>query len=121
MYKRATEGLTLDLADASRGIGKAKGDVYVDIEDLIDGGAGNDILTGGGHYDSFFIGAVHDVITDFRPGIKTIWDGMLSAVKLVNTFAEMTEAGVGLDFGTDASLTLQGRAGEKDMRSYLFL
>lgn len=159
MYKRATEALTLDLADPSRNTGEAEGDTYVDIEemvagraddlvwgdnaanrlwgregndqirgrdgddtilgghgnDLIDGGAGNDILTGGGHHDSFVFGAGHDVITDFRPGIETIWldaaalwSGTKSATKVVDSFAEVTEAGVVLDFGADASLTLEG-------------
>lgn len=159
MYKRATDALTLDMADASRGTGEARGDVYVGIEEMVagraddmlwgddaanrlwgregddriwgragndeiygghgedtlTGGAGNDILTGGGHHDSFVFNAGHDVITDFRPGIETIWldaealwDGQMGAGKVVSTFAEVTEAGVVLDFGPNASLTLDG-------------
>ncbi|WP_428929917.1 hypothetical protein [Marinibacterium sp. SX1] len=47
MYKRATDPLTIDLANAGRNTGEAAGDSYVDIEEMV-GGRADDFVWGDG-------------------------------------------------------------------------
>ena len=74
---------------------------------ILDAGKGDDILTGGGGADTFFVGngEGHDTITDFTPGVdrlalKELFDWRAAAVD--------TASGVLLELPSGDSVLLQG-------------
>ena len=83
--------------------------------DTLDGGAGNDTLRGGTHADAFVFNAGRDVIEDFRLTDHdrlvlddALYGGGLSAGEVIATYATILGSTVVFDFGTGATLTLQG-------------
>lgn len=84
-------------------------------KDWLEGGKGNDQLSGGSHADTFVFESGHDTITDFELGTDTIalmaealLGGELGAGKVINTYAEVTDAGVVFTFDGQTSLTIEG-------------
>ena len=83
--------------------------------DTLDGGSGNDILRGGTHADTFVFNAGSDLAEDFRLADHDrllledgLYGGGLTAAEVVATYASVVGNTVVFDFGTGATLTLQG-------------
>ena len=83
--------------------------------DRLDGGYDNDTLRGGTHSDTFVFNAGRDVVEDFRLTDLDrlliedgLYGGGLTAQEVVSTYASVTGSTVVFDFGTGATLTLQG-------------
>lgn len=80
--------------------------------DLLDGGTGDDLLVGGSGADVFIFTGGNDTITDFSMVDslqidRNVWAGSLS--QLLDN-AEVTDAGLVLDFGPDDSLLFRSFA-----------
>ena len=83
--------------------------------DRLDGGVDNDTLRGGTHGDTFVFNAGRDVVEDFRPNDLDrlliedgLYSGGLTPQEVVSTYASVVGTMVVFDFGTGATLTLQG-------------
>lgn len=84
--------------------------------DNLAGEAGNDLLTGGADADTFVYapGDGVDTITDFELGLDALklddalWSGTLTRAEVVETFGRVQNGKIVLDFGTDASVVLEG-------------
>ena len=83
--------------------------------DRLDGGYDNDTLRGSTHSDTFVFNAGRDVVEDFRLTDLDrlliedgLYGGGLTAQEVVSTYASVTGSTVVFDFGTGATLTLQG-------------
>ena len=83
--------------------------------DTLDGGAQNDVLRGGTHADTFVFNAGRDVVEDFRLTDRDrllledgLYGGGLTADEVVAAYASVVGSTVVFDFGTGATLTLQG-------------
>jgi serralysin len=82
--------------------------------DRLDGGAGDDWLTGSFGADTFVFVAGRDVISDFRDMEdkivldRTLWQGTAPTVASLLASALATEAGLQLNFGNGNTLDIHG-------------
>lgn len=84
-----------------------------DGADRLNGGLGDDLLRGGAGADVFVFTAGRDTIADFysidRIALDDgLWRGTLSVAGLLDRFADVTAAGVILDFGLGRQLLFAG-------------
>mgnify|MGYP005987669597 CR=1 FL=1 len=86
-------------------------------------GGGDDTVTGGGGADSFVFSSAEgdDLVTDYQPGIDSltfaeeIWNGGLSALQVITSFAEVTDGSLVFTFEPGYSVTLAGVTGTADI------
>jgi VCBS repeat-containing protein len=132
-YAAASAGVRVNLATTSQNTGEAAGDTFTSVENVtgsafadtlwgdrhanvIEGGAGNDMLTGAGGIDTFVFraGFGRDIVTDFAagPGVGDViaFDGLLADFDAVVAAATSSGSDTIITIDASTSITLRNVA-----------